>query len=282
LESAEDFELDVTYVTDEVGALKALTEKEASAQAPTTAATEDVSAPVARYDLIFMDYLMPEKNGDQVTAALRAHEQTRKYPVPQLIVGWTSNADQPEIVTAMKQAGVHFVLPKTLRATVLQQLLVLAAHYSRQAVAFTGQQVGADILQVAAYDANKKRIFLTESPDTELVPDQELPLFKVFSAASSAPSVPPVAAPVFSAAASDSKRDDRGPGSPRLFTVPTVDNASAMSTQSAVAGVSSSAAQTVDVQTSTASVASHDGDSSIFATTSSGPSFSSSASSAAS
>lgn len=75
------------------------------------------------FDAILMDNSMPEKNGAAMTRTVVRFWEKDKCP-PQLVVGWTSNANDQKVVDEMEAAGVNLVLPK---ANHLNQILSLVA-----------------------------------------------------------------------------------------------------------------------------------------------------------
>jgi CheY-like chemotaxis protein len=80
-----------------------------------------------RFDLVFMDVQMPEMDGYETTAAIRAAEARSDRPRTP-IIALTAQA-LPEDRTACLDAGMDFYLSKPVDRKALADALLLAAKY---------------------------------------------------------------------------------------------------------------------------------------------------------
>lgn len=87
----------------------------------TAQAAIDTSAEVA-YDIVILDFCLPDKNGDVVIQAIRAREQATQTTTPLPIIVVSADAQQPQLQACLG-LGAHQVHEKPISLRVLARAL---------------------------------------------------------------------------------------------------------------------------------------------------------------
>lgn len=74
------------------------------------------------FDIIFIDYFMPEMNGDEVTKKIREQEKSFDKKKQIYIVGVTAN-DSEEIINSCLECGMNKVIIKPIHPENIEELL---------------------------------------------------------------------------------------------------------------------------------------------------------------